>query len=212
MFFLPTESLLLFIAASIALLVTPGPAVLYIVTQSISQGTKAGIFSSLGLGMGGIVHVFAAAFGLSAILAASATAFTVVKLLGAAYLIFLGIQKFREVGKEAKPGFDHQPSSMRKIFMRGVWVNVLNPKAALFFLAFCPQFIDPVVGNPEIQMLFLGGLFLAIALITDISFAVFSGKVRRLFIKGSKYSRNLNYAAGSIYILMGIAAAFGSKD
>jgi len=212
MFFLPTESLLLFIAASIALLVTPGPAVLYIVTQSISQGTRAGVFSSLGLGMGGIVHVVAAAFGLSAILAASATAFTVVKLLGAVYLIYLGIQKLREAGKEANPGFDHQPSSMRQIFLRGIWVNVLNPKAALFFLAFCPQFVDPALGNPEIQMLLLGGLFLAIALITDISFAVFAGKVRRLFSGGAKHTQRLSFAAGSIYILLGIVAAFGSKD
>jgi len=206
------ENLLLFIGASLALLITPGPAVLYIVTQSLSQGAKAGVYSSLGIGIGGLIHVVAAALGLSAILAASATAFTFVKLLGAAYLIYLGIQKIRHAQITPSETSDETTSkSMRQLFIQGVWVNILNPKTALFFLAFCPQFINPTTGSAEIQMLILGALFLMLALTTDMLFALFAGKIHPFFSKGQQNARRLNVVAGSIYILLGIAAAFGSK-
>lgn len=212
MLFLPIENLLLFIGASLALLITPGPAVLYIVTQSLSQGAKAGVFSSLGIGIGGLVHVVAAALGLSAILAASATAFTFVKLLGAAYLIYLGIQKIRHAHKTSPTESDNSSTkSMQQLFIQGVWVNILNPKTALFFLAFCPQFINPSAGSAEIQMLLLGALFLMMALTTDMLFAIFAGKIHPVFARGKRNAQRLNIAAGSIYILLGIATAFGSK-
>jgi threonine/homoserine/homoserine lactone efflux protein len=157
-----------FVAAALILAVTPGPAVLYIVTRSVSQGRGAGIVSCTGVACGGLAHVAAAAFGLSAILAASATAFSLVKYAGAAYLVWLGVRKF------ADPSVIQDvdvvaPHSLVRVFREGVIVNVLNPKTALFFLAFLPQFVVPARGSVSGQFLLLGMVFVAIAFRTDTS-------------------------------------------
>src|SRR5690242_2030640 len=147
-------ALLLFAAASIALLVVPGPSVLYIVTRSVSQGRRAGLISVLGVHVGSVVHVSAAALGLSALLASSATAFAAVKYLGAAYLCWLGVRKLRRRG--AGPVEETPAVPRARLFTQGVVVNVLNPKTAIFFLAFLPQFVDPRRGPVAVQIVVLG--------------------------------------------------------
>jgi threonine/homoserine/homoserine lactone efflux protein len=131
----------LFVAAALALLLMPGPAVIYVVTRSVDQGRPAGLASVLGVGIGSLVHIAFAAVGLSALLASSAAAFGVVKWLGAAYLIWLGLQRLLTRGEDAPAAVE--PDHLSRIFLQGVVVNVLNPKTALFFLAFLPQFVDP---------------------------------------------------------------------
>src|SRR5512132_4573848 len=136
-----TATLELFALAALGLLIVPGPAVTYIVTRSIDQGRSAGLVSVLGIHTGSIVHVAAAALGLSAILASSALSYGIVKYVGAAYLIWLGIRALRDRGEE-RPSVNGKEHSLARIYAQGVVVNVLNPKTALFFLAFLPQFVD----------------------------------------------------------------------
>lgn len=147
-----SSSLGLFVIAALVLLLTPGPAVLYIVTRSIDQGRRAGLISVLGVHVGTLAHIFAAAAGISAVLAASATAFGVVKYLGAAYLIYIGVRRLldRTPLAAATPG---APRRLRRAFLDGVIVNVLNPKTALFFLAFLPQFVTVSRGHVGEQIL-----------------------------------------------------------
>ena len=161
---MPTASTIaLFLLAATALAVVPGPAVAYIVTQSIDQGRRAGVVSALGVASGGLVHVAAATVGLSALIASSATAFTAVKLVGAVYLIVVGIRRILS-------GDGDQPESralrlpLRRVYRQGVIVNVLNPKTALFFLAFLPQFVDPDRGAIWPQVALLGAIFVFVVL------------------------------------------------
>src|SRR5262245_60890147 len=164
---LPEASLLgLFVAAAIMLLVTPGPAVLYIVARSVEQGRWAGLVSALGVHVGTLVHVAAAALGVSALLASSALAFDLVTYLGAIYLVYLGIRKL--LGRDQRAnGEASAPRSLRRLFAQGVVVNVLNPKTALFFLAFLPQFVDASKGAVGGQILVLGLIFVALGVISD---------------------------------------------
>src|SRR5262245_48763064 len=146
----------LFVAAALVLLLTPGPAVLYIVTRSIDQGRRAGLVSALGVHAGTLVHVVGAAAGLSALLMASATVFSAVKYLGAAYLIYLGIRRLRDRTTTLVSAHAAGAPPLRRAFVDGVIVNVLNPKTALFFLAFLPQFVDVARGSVGAQILALG--------------------------------------------------------
>jgi threonine/homoserine/homoserine lactone efflux protein len=164
-------SLGIFAAAALLLLLTPGPAVLYIVARSLEQGRRAGLVSALGVHLGTLVHVAAA--GLSAILAASATAFSVVKYLGAAYLVYLGARSLLE-RRTAGNGAD-RPRPLRRAFLDGVVVNVLNPKTALFFLAFLPQFVNVSRDSVGAQVLALGVLFVLLGLVTDGGYALMAG-------------------------------------
>jgi threonine/homoserine/homoserine lactone efflux protein len=197
------STLAVFSVAALALLLVPGPAVLYIVTRSLSQGRTAGVASALGVAGGNMVHVVAAALGLSALLAASATAFTAVKLVGAAYLVVLGVRKL------ARPrrAFDDAaaaPATLRRIFAHGVVVNIFNPKVALFFLAFLPQFIEPARGAVSLQVLVLGLVFVAIGVCSDSTYALVSGTLaRRLRRRVAVTDR----AAGVVYIGLGVSAA-----
>ena len=145
-----TTSLTVFILAALVLLATPGPAVLYIVARSVEQGRMAGIVSTLGIGTGTFIHVFAAALGISALLAASAIAFSVVKFLGAGYLIFLGLLRIFGRGEAGHMNEVHK-SGLRRIYWQGFLVNLLNPKTALFFFAFLPQFVDVSLGRVPLQ-------------------------------------------------------------
>ena len=158
--------LALFVGAALLLLVVPGPSVLYIVTQSVSHGRRAGIVSVAGITTGTLVHIAAATVGLSALLASSALAFDVVKYLGAAYLIAVGIRRLagweRESGERARDTRD-----LGRLYRQGIVVNTLNPKTALFFLAFLPQFVDPGRGTPWLQILALGLLFATLGFFSD---------------------------------------------
>jgi threonine/homoserine/homoserine lactone efflux protein len=199
------STIALFSVAAVALAVVPGPAVTYIVTQSIDKGRRAGLLSALGVGSGGIVHVAAATVGLSALIASSAAAFTAVKLVGAAYLIAVGIRRILARGEEEHT--DAEPASGRQLFVQGVVVNVLNPKTALFFLAFLPQFVDPDRGAVALQVGILGLIFVSIALTSDAAYALLAdllaGRVRR----GGSGARIRRLVSGGIFVALGISAA-----
>src|ERR687887_468186 len=169
-----------FVVACLAFLAIPGPSVFYIVTRSLVQGRRAGITSMLGVQAGGLVHVVAAAFGVSALIASSAAAFTAVKYAGAAYLVFLGLRKL--LGRERHDEqLERAPASARRLFAHGVVVNVLNPKTALFFLAFLPQFVDPSAGPVAPQMLLLGVMLVGLGVLSDGTYALLAaGAGRRL--------------------------------
>ena len=196
----------LFFVASLVLLLTPGPAVLYIVARSIDQGRGAGLVSVLSIEVGNSVHVLAATLGLSAILLSSALAFTVVKYLGAAYLIYLGLRKL--LAREEQPQASSvAPQSLRRIFSQGVVVATLNPKTALFFLAFLPQFVVGSGGAVASQMLVLGGLFVMMACVTDGTYALLAGTIGQWLRGNRNFLRAERYFAGSVYIGLGMSTA-----
>ena len=169
-------SLVIFITAALVLLAIPGPAVLYVVGRSIGLGRSAGLVSALGIGVGTCIHVGAAAVGLSALLMSSAAAFGVVKYLGAGYLIYLGVQKIRREDSLELAG-SAKRVKLSRVFGQGVIVNVLNPKTALFFFAFLPQFVDASRGPVARQILFLGLLFAAMGMVSDSLWGLFAGTV-----------------------------------
>jgi threonine/homoserine/homoserine lactone efflux protein len=194
-----------FLLAALALLLTPGPAVLYIVARSIDQGRRAGLVSVLGIEVGNFVHVMAATFGLSAILRSSPLAFSIVKYLGAAYLVYLGVRRLLTRRDLSQPA-EIQPQSLKRIFTQGVTVAVLNPKTALFFFAFLPQFVDPAGGSVTAQLFTLGCLFVGMALITDSAYALLAGTAGR-WLKGSPwFVRAERFIVGFVYIGLGVLA------
>ena len=198
-------TLTVFCAAALALLVVPGPAVLYVVTQSVDHGRRAGLVSVLGVSTGGLVHVAAAALGLSSLLLSSATAFEIVKYAGAAYLIFLGVRRMLGKGEDAKSvGVDR---SSRDLFRRGVLVQILNPKTALFFFAFLPQFIDADGAPAAVQLLFLGGLFLVLALISDGAYAFAAGTLAERLRGSSAFRAAQRWVSGTVLVGLGALAA-----
>lgn len=202
---LDATSYLLFLGASLVLLLTPGPAVLYIVARSVEQGRLGGIVSVLGVGLGNLAHVVAAAVGVSAIIAASALAFSVLKYLGAAYLIWLGIKTLRAPLAPITLEIEGKPS--RRLFCEGAVVATLNPKTALFFLAFLPQFIDPAAGAVWLQILLLGASFVLLGLTTDGLYAVAAGSLRHLFRDSMRVLRAQKLISGTIYIGLGLMTA-----
>ncbi len=208
---LPITNLPLFLAAALVLVVTPGPAVLYIVTRSVDQGRKAGLASVLGVEVGNLFHVLGAALGISAVLLSSALAFDVVKYLGAAYLIYLGIRKLTSRDEPGDVQFGEQ-KSLRRIFSQAVIVAILNPKTALFFFAFLPQFVDPSRGSVTLQMVILGLIVVTIAIISDSLYALAAGTAGQ-WLRGSlRYLRFQRYFTGTVYIGLGITAALTSAN
>ncbi len=204
------SSLLLFMSAALVLLAVPGPAILYVTSRSIGQGRSAGLVSALGIGVGTLVHVAAAAVGLSALLMSSAVAFSAVKYLGAAYLIYLGVQKLR--GTESLELSEETPrTKLGRVFGQGIVVNVLNPKTALFFFAFLPQFVDASRGTVALQILFLGTLFAVMGVTTDSLWALFAGTVARRLSRSTHWMRTQRYVSGGMLISLGVATAFAGS-
>ena len=199
------STLAVFAAASLALVAVPGPSVLYIVGTSIAQGRRAGVASMFGVQAGALIHVFAAAIGVSAILASSAEAFTVVKFAGAAYLVWLGVQKLRHAGEE-DPAV-REPRSHAHLFRQGVVVNILNPKVAMFFLAFLPQFINPDAAAPGLQIIGLGLIFILIAMVSDTTYALIAGTAAEHLNGSFTARRRLDRLSGTIMIGLGALAA-----
>jgi len=199
------STLAFFCAASLALAVVPGPAVLYIVAQSVDQGRLAGLVSALGIATGGLVHVAAATVGLSSLLASSATAFTVVKYAGAAYLVILGIRRLltRETIDDE---IARAPRTRRKLFVDGVVVNVLNPKTALFFIAFLPQFVDPDAGAATLQIFALGLIFALIALSSDSLWALAAGTAGAWLRRSRWYLGVKRWVTGLVFVGLGLSA------
>lgn len=205
------STLALFLTAALALFIVPGPSVLYIVTRSIHQGRTAGLVSVLGIHLGSLVHVAAAAFGLSALLVSSAFAYNAVKYLGAAYLIGLGLRTLRE--KSESPEVQIRPNGgLRRAFWQGALVNVLNPKTALFFLAFLPQFVDVKRGPVTLQVLVLGVLFILAGIMSDGTYALVAARAGRWLRASNRFARRQRLFSGSIYLGLGVAAlASGRK-
>jgi threonine/homoserine/homoserine lactone efflux protein len=199
------NAILLFCLAGIALAVVPGPAVTYIVTQSVDKGRRAGVVSALGVASGGLVHVAAATAGLSALIASSAAAFTAVKLVGAVYLIAVGIRRILDKDEDVLDA-EAPPASHRKLYTQGVVVNVLNPKTALFFLAFLPQFVntDHAVA-PQVAV--LGILFVAIAVVSDLAYALLADLLAGRIRRSGRGARIRRYVTGGIFIALGVTAA-----
>jgi threonine/homoserine/homoserine lactone efflux protein len=199
-----------FAAASFILLIIPGPAVLYIVNRSVSDGREAGLAAVAGLTLGNLVHALAAAVGLSAVLATSATAFNTVKWLGAAYLIYVGVRTLMQPPTEIDPT---QPGvSPVKSFRQGVVVNVLNPKVALFFLSFLPQFIKPELGRPGLQALVLGLVFVLIGACTDGMYSLLASGLRDILLRGKALPFVRRWVAGTVFIGLGLVAATASAS
>jgi threonine/homoserine/homoserine lactone efflux protein len=196
-----------FVGASLALLAVPGPAVLYIVTQSIGQGRRAGITCTLGIHTGTLVHIAAATIGLSALLASSALAFDVVKYLGAAYLIVVGVRRLAGLDRPVAAE-EHVPRSPGSLYRQGIVVNVLNPKTALFFLAFLPQFVDPSRGRPWVQILLLGLLFTLLGLLSDATWALVTGTLGERLRRSTRFPKLQRYASGTVFVGLGAVAAF----
>ena len=205
-----SERLLVFSAAALALIVAPGPAVLYIVAQSIDRGRLAGVVSALGVATGGLVHVTAATIGLSSLLVSSATAFTVVKYAGAAYLVGMGIWTIlrrREAGETAAP----VERRLRRRYWQGVVVNVLNPKTALFFLAFLPQFVDPESGSAVLQLAVLGLVFVVLAVASDCVWALAAGTASGRLRGNRRFLAVQRYVSGSVFVGLGALTAAAKR-
>jgi threonine/homoserine/homoserine lactone efflux protein len=206
----PTASTLaVFCLAALALIVVPGPAVTYIVTQSVDKGRRAGLLSAAGVACGGLVHVTAAAIGLSALLASSAQAFTVVKLAGAVYLIAIGIRRI--LGRDGDQAAEPVETSRPKVFAQGVVVNVLNPKTALFFLAFLPQFVDPARGSVGLQAAVLGTVFVAMAVLSDCTYALLASALAGRLNRSERARRLRRLVSGGIFVVLGAAAATAKR-
>jgi threonine/homoserine/homoserine lactone efflux protein len=200
------SSLGLFAVAALALLAIPGPAVLYVVVQSAEQGRRAGLASVAGIHIGTLVHVIGAAVGLSALIVASALAFSVVKYAGAAYLVYLGVRKLLE--RDTRITFERRSEPLRRAFARGIVVNVLNPKTALFFLAFLPQFIDADRGAVWSQALVLGLVFVCLGLVSDSLYALAAGSAAGIL---RRRRRVMRYGSGLVYIGLGATAALAKR-
>ncbi len=202
---------LVFSGAALALLVIPGPAVLYIIARSASQGRAAGLVSVAGIHVGTVVHIAAAVLGLSAIIVASATAFTIVKFAGAAYLVFIGISTLRRRRPLDAAIAEPTPRSMRRIFTDGAVLNTLNPKTAVFFLAFVPQFVDVDAANATAQIISLGALFIALGVVTDSAYALAGGWIGVRLRRSPVATRRSETTAGAIYIGLGLTTALSGR-
>jgi threonine/homoserine/homoserine lactone efflux protein len=207
----PIAGLGLFVVAALLLLITPGPAVLYIVARSVDQGRRAGLVSMLGVHTGTLVHIGAAAAGLSAVLMASATAFSVVKYLGAAYLIYLGVRRLRDRSVATAATTAPRAVDLRRAFVDGFVVNLLNPKTALFFLAFLPQFVHVARGAVGAQILMLGLVFVGLGLVTDGLYALGAGSAARWLRSRPRFLAGERWLSGSMYIGLGLAAALAGN-
>jgi len=201
------HDLLIFLGASILLDISPGPDTLYVLTRTVAQGRRAGILSSVGVCSGALVHVSAAAFGLSVVLATSAVAFSVVKYAGAAYLVYLGIRTLR--ARETLSVETSRPTAAGgwKVFRDGIVIDVLNPKPALFFMAFLPQFVNPAAGHAILQFFALGLIVIAIALVWEILLVVFAHAVTRRLSGSRRLSRWLNRVLGGVFVGLGVRLA-----
>ena len=201
-------TLLVFALAALALIAVPGPNLIYITARSIDQGRRAGLVSVLGVETGTLVHVAAAAAGLSALLASSAVAFAFVKYAGAAYLVYLGVRTLLARDEQGPPEDSAPEMSLGRTYRQAVVVQLLNPKVALFFLAFLPQFVDPARGSAAGQVLVLGAVVAILGVSVSSLYALAAGAVgRRLQARGGGFARGQRYVTGAVYLGLGAAAA-----
>lgn len=203
-------TLLAFVLAAVVLVAIPGPAVFYIVNRGISQGRRAAVVSALGIETGALVHVVAATAGLSAVVASSRELFLVVKYAGAGYLVLLGVLAWRSRDDVEGAAMPLRRSSLRRLYAQGIVVNIFNPKVGIFFLAFLPQFVVPGHGAVPLQMLLLGGIFLVVATVLDIAYALASGIVGEWLSRRERIARLRSRISGAAYI--GLGTMVGVSD
>jgi threonine/homoserine/homoserine lactone efflux protein len=203
-------TLLLFAGAALALLVVPGPSVIYIVTRGIHQGRAAALVSVLGVSTATLVHTAFAAIGLSAVLASSATAFTVVKLAGSAYLVWLAIRTWRDRSSELVDA-PRRVAGLRRIYLQGVVVNLLNPKTALFILALLPQFVDPARGSAGAQIVVLGVVLASLGLLSDGAYALASASLGGWLRRRRSLADAQRRLSAAIYALLGVGTALAGN-
>jgi len=199
-----------FAIASLALLVIPGPAVIYVLNRSVADGRNTALAGVAGLEIGNFMHVIAATLGLSAIIAASATAFSTVKWAGALYLVFVGIRTL--LSKPTPPDARSTSATARKAFTQGIIVNTLNPKVALFFLSYLPQFIDPDRGSPALQSFVLGSIFVALGCCSDATYALTASALRDRLLTGRALPFVQRYVAGSVFVALGVVASTARRS
>ncbi|MDF1732987.1 MAG: LysE family translocator [Minwuia sp.] len=199
-------TLIAFVIASMLVLLIPGPGFIYVLARSLGQGRRAGVISAAGLSAGAMVQVLAATAGLSAMLMASATAFGIIKLLGAAYLVYLGLRTLFRRQDRLNTG-QTMSGTARRIFLDGIVVNSFNPKIAIFFLAFLPQFVDPAIGSASTQLLILGMIFVSLAFMVDSTLAVLATWLRERLGPQLSFGSLPRYAAATVYIGLGLATA-----
>jgi threonine/homoserine/homoserine lactone efflux protein len=203
------HSLTLFVLAGLALNITPGPDMLYVATRGAGEGRAAGVASALGIGAGTLVHIALVAGGLAAVLVAVPVAYTIIRAAGAAYLVYLGVRAILS-GRATALG-KLEPASRWTIFRQGVITNVLNPKVALFFLAFLPQFVDPARGNTALQVIFLGLLFDTTGTIVNLLVANFSGQAANRLRKPGRGSAIMQRLTGGVFVALGLRLAWSAR-
>lgn len=203
------HSFVLFLAAGLALNFTPGPDMLYVAARGASEGRPAGVASALGIGAGTLVHITLVALGLAALLRAVPVAYLVVRIGGAAYLIYLGVRAIRSTSALV---LQHvEPAPLSAVFRQGVITNVLNPKVALFFLAFLPQFVDPSRGNPVVQVVVLGLVFDVTGTLVNLGVAVGASRAASRLRGASRARDILQKVTGALFIALGLRLAFASR-
>ena len=206
-----TTTFMLFTAAAWAMIILPGPDLLYVLTRGVSGGRRAGIISGLGVGGGEVIHTLLAIAGLAALLAASLTAFLLLKYVGAAYLIYLGLKTIRDKQALSLSSVG-APTSLRAVFWQGVLTNVLNPKAVLFYVAFLPQFVDPAHGQAHMQILMLGLLFAIYDVVFLCGLAYLTGYVHTWLSRNPRAIHWLRWATGGILISLGLRLAVAQRS
>lgn len=205
------STLLIFSLAAVALIVVPGPNLIYITARSISEGRRSGLASALGVETGTFVHVGAAAAGLSALVASSAAAFSLIKYAGAAYLIYLGIRALRKAGDGPTGDVAIEEVPLSKAYRQGLLVQLLNPKVAIFFLALMPQFVEPASGSVATQILVLGAVMALIGLFIDSIYALAAGAISSWLRVRPRAARRQNQLTGGVYLTLGVAAALSGS-
>lgn len=201
------DSYLIFVGASIILCIVPGPDMAYLLARSIAQGRKAGFIAALGINAGAYTHLFAAIIGISAILATSAVAFSILKWVGAAYLIYIGVQAFRNRGALNIEGTKLKGRESKKIFWQGFLSDALNPKVAVFYLAFLPQFVSPEGINPTLQLLILGVTVNMVGIIVSLILVYFSTLATEKLRNNNAFTTWLNRAMGTVFVALGVKLA-----
>ena len=198
----------LFLSTALALNIAPGPDLLYILTKTVANGKRVGIASALGVCTGALFHVAAASLGLSAILVSSALAFTIVKYIGVIYLLYLAYQSFRSAGTNLNINNTGQPKeSAWQAFKQGVLVDILNPKVAIFFMAFLPQFIRDGYGSVPIQLLYLGLLIILVAIFVEVSYVLLASKLTKKVRSSQRISVFLDRVVGTVFLALGVKLA-----
>ena len=206
---IPLETLIIFLSASIALSLSPGPDNIFVLTQSAMNGRKAGVFVTLGLCTGLMVHTVAISLGVAAIFQTSELAFNILKIIGAMYLLYLAWQAFRAGDSNINP-IKNSNLNWKQLYIRGIIMNITNPKVAIFFLAFLPQFAQPTVGSITVQMAILGGLFILATLVVFSSVAWSAGFIGEWLKRSDKAQRIINRIAGTVFI--GLALKLVSSE